>query len=152
MEKLLDALTVIYKYKKLYEKQCQRLMKEYNLRVADLDILHYVAHSGQKNLSKDIVDYGMSKANVSKSVEHLRQIGLVELREDREDRRCVHIEPTAAAAEVIEEVAQVRRNMAQILGRNISGEDREALLRVMKQLNYNVSEELQKTASDTGNP
>lgn len=149
MDKLLDALTMIYKYKKLYEKRCQNIMKEYDLRVADLDILHYVAHSGPKNLSKDIVDYGMSKANVSKSVEHLRQVGLVELREDREDRRCVHIEPTKDAAEVIAEVEKVRRSMAEVLGKGISIEDREALTRVMRQLNSNMIEELQKAAMDS---
>ena len=73
MNNLFDMLTVVYKYKRLYERRCQAITKKYDLRVTDIDILYYVAHSGPRNLSRDIVDMGMSKANVSKSVEHLYQ-------------------------------------------------------------------------------
>lgn len=138
---LFEMLTVVYKYKKLYEKRCCEIMKEYDLRVVDLDILFYVAHSGHRNLAKDIVDMGMSKANVSKSVEHLRQKGLVILSEDREDRRCVHIVITPCAEPVVEKIAQVRREMCSSLMEGITESDKNTLLRVMHQIEENMNTE-----------
>ncbi len=142
MYNLFDTLTVIYKYKKLYERHCQGLMKKYDLKIADIDVLYYVAHSGKKNLAKDIVDGGMSKANVSKTVEHLHRKGLVELCADKEDRRCVHIEPTEDAKEIICEVENIRKDMGISLSKGISEDDREAVVRVMHQLCENMSHEL----------
>lgn len=145
MYNLFDTLTVIYKYKKLYERNCQELMKKYDLRIADIDVLYQVAHSGNRNLAKDIVDDGMSKANVSKSVEHLHSKGLVELVADKEDRRCVHIEPTADAQEIVVEVENIRRTMGEHLSEGISKEDRIAVTRVMHQLYENMTHELEET-------
>ena len=142
MNTLFDMLTVVYKYKKLDERRCQRIVREYDLRVADIDILYYVAHSGPKNLSKDIVDMGMSKANVSKSVEHLRKKGLVELTEDKEDRRCVHIELTSEAHTVIKEAVKIRRELGQCLLKGVGEADREAVFRVLRQINENMAQEL----------
>ncbi|MBE5882921.1 MAG: MarR family transcriptional regulator [Lachnospiraceae bacterium] len=144
MYNLFDTLTVIYKYKKLYERRCQGLMKKYDLRIADIDVLHHVAHSGKKNMARDIADEGMSKANVSKAVEHLHQKGLVELCADKEDRRCVHIEPTEEAREIILAVEDIRRDMGNSLSEGISKEDREAVVRVMHQLCNNMAKELEE--------
>ena len=142
MNNVFDTLAVIYKYKKLYERHCQGLMKEYDLRIADLDVLYYVSHSGHKNLAKDIVDEGMSKANVSKSVEHLRQKGLVELCADKEDRRCVHIEPTGEAEEIIIQIERIRKDMGASMFQGISEEDGRTVARVLHQLSDNLSNEL----------
>lgn len=144
MYNLFDMLTVVYKYKKLYERKCCGIMKKYDLRIADLDILYYVAHSGQKNLAKDIADMGMSKANVSKSVEHLRRRGFVMLSEDTEDRRCLHIEVTREAQPVIRDITQVRRELGGSLSQGISQEDKEAVVRVMRQIGRNMNSELMK--------
>lgn len=142
MYNLFDTLAVLYKYKKLYERRCQALMKKYDLRIADLDVLYYVAHSGKKNLAKDIADEGMSKANVSKAVEHLHQKGLVELCADKDDRRCVHIEPTEEAKDLILEMENIRRGMGSSLSVGISEEDREAVVRVLHQLCDNIANEM----------
>lgn len=142
MHNVFDTLTIVSKYKKLYERSCQEIMKKYDLRVADIDILYYVAHSGPKNLAKDIVDNGMSKANVSKSVEHLHQKGLVLLNEDREDRRCVHIEPAPSAQAIIEEVEGIRLDIGTALSEGISEEDRQAINRILRQINCNLSKKL----------
>ena len=142
MDILFDMLTVLYKYKKLYERRCQDTMKKYDLRIADIDILYYVAHSGPRNRSKDIVDIGMSKANVSKSVENLYRKGFVELTEDKEDRRCVHIELTGQAYDVIGEVSHIRRSIEQCLMVEVTDADKEAVSRVFHRVNENVTEEL----------
>ena len=142
MNNLFDMLTVVYKYKRLYERRCQAITKKYDLRVTDIDILYYVAHSGPRNLSRDIVDMGMSKANVSKSVEHLYQKGLVELTEDKEDRRCVHIELTEEARTVIEEAATVRRELRHSLMQGIGEEYTKTVIRVLQQINENMTNEL----------
>lgn len=142
MYNLFDTLTVVHKYKRLYERRCQELMKKYDLRIADIDVLYFVANSEGKNMAKDIADEGMSKANVSKAVEHLHQKGLVKLCADKEDRRCVHIEPTEDAREIVIEVENIRRNMSDSLSEGISLEDREAVARVMHRLCDNMSHEL----------
>ena len=144
MYNLFDMLTVVYKYKKLYEKKCSEIMRKYELRIADLDTLYYIAHSGQKNLAKDIADMGMSKANVSKSVEHLRRKGMVVLSEDEEDRRCLHIEVTEEAQPVIHDITRVRMEMGDTLSQGIEEADKEAVVRVMRQIGQNMNSELMK--------
>ncbi len=142
MYNLFDTLAVFYKYKKLYERRCQGLMKKYDLRIADIDVLYFVAHSEGKKYAKDIADSGMSKANVSKSVEHLHQRGLVELCADTDDRRCVHIQPTEQAREIITRVQEIRSEMSNSLSEGIAEEDKRAVVRVMQQLGENISGEL----------
>ena len=142
MEKILDILTAFYKYKKIYEKRCQVIMKQYDLRLADLEILYYVSQAGPRNMAKDIVDMGMSKANVSKSVEHIRGKGYVALYEDKEDRRCVHIEVTEAAAPILKEVRQIREEMGKSLSEGIPREDIDIMKQVMQQMQLNLSREL----------
>lgn len=142
MYHLFDTLTVIHKYKRLYEKRCQGLMRKYDLKIADIDVLHFVSRGGEKNLAKDIVDEGMSKANVSKAVEHLHQKGYVALYEDKEDRRCVHIQPTDSAEPILAELEGIRREMAEALAKGITTEDKEAAVRVLQQMHRNMSKEL----------
>lgn len=148
MYNLFDTLAVIYKYKKLYEKRCQELMKKYDLRIADIEVLYYLSRAGDRNMAKDIVDAGMSKATVSKVVEHLHGKGLVELCADKEDRRCVRIEPTEAAGIIVMEVESIRRDMGKHMSEGISREDREAMARVMRQLSENMSRELYETEKE----
>ena len=142
MEQILDILTAFYKYKKVYEKRCQVIMKEYDLRLADIEILYYVSQAGSKNMAKDIVDLGMSKANVSKSVERIREKGYVSLHEDKEDRRCVRIEVTEAATPILEEVRQIREEIGKSLSEGITGENIDTLKQVMHQMQLNLSREL----------
>lgn len=142
MEKILDILTAFYKYKKVYEKRCQVIMKQYDLRLADIEILYYVSQAGSKNMAKDIVDLGMSKANVSKSVDHIREKGYVTLYEDKEDRRCVHIEVTEAAEPILREVRQIRKEMGKALTEGIPRENIDTMKRVMQQMQQNLSREL----------
>lgn len=144
MYNLFSMLAVIYRYKKLYERYCWEIMKKYDLRAADIDILYYVAHSGSENLSKNIVNMGMSKANVSKSVDHLREKELVALSEDREDRRCVHIEITEKAVSLVREIEAIREDMGKRLSRGIAEKDKEAVVRVMRLINENMNEELER--------
>lgn len=145
MEKILDILTAFYKYKKVYEKRCQVIMKQYDLRLADIEILYYVSQAGSKNMAKDIVDLGMSKANVSKSVDHIREKGYVTLYEDKEDRRCVHIEVTEAAEPILQEVRQIRKEMGKALTEGIPRENIDTMKRVMQQMQQNLSRELTET-------
>lgn len=144
MYRMYDMLTVIHKYKKLYEKRCQGLMKKYDLRITDIEILNFVYHAGGKDLAKDIVDEGMSKANVSKSVEHLHQKGYVALYEDKEDRRCVHIKPTESSTPIIREIEMIREELGNALDMGITLEDKDAVFRVMQQLSRNMSHELKE--------
>ena len=148
MYRLFDTLAVIHKYKRLYERRCQGLMKKYDLRIADIDILLYVSRAGEKNLAKDIADEGMSKANISKSVEHLHSKGYVELYEDKSDRRCVHIKPTEIAIPIIQEAEDIRKEMGSALSVGISTEDKQATFRVMQQLCRNMSQELEETEDE----
>lgn len=142
MYDLADMLTVIYKYKKLYEKRCSGIMKQHDLKAVDIDILYYITHSGSRNLSKDIVDMGISKAHVSKSVDHLRQKGFVVLLEDQEDRRCLHIEPTGSAREMAQEIGEIRARIQEEISKGLTEEDKEAVVRAVQKLSQNINREI----------
>lgn len=140
MHSLYDAVAVIYKYRKLYERRCRSLLNAYDLKIAEIDVLCYVSHAGQKNYAKAVTDSGMSKASVSKTVEQLHRKGLVELYADSGDRRCVHIEPVGEAKKIIMQAEDIRRELEQSLSAGITEEERLTVLNVMKQLYHNLSD------------
>lgn len=120
-------------------------MHRYGLRAADLDILYYISVLGKNNLAKNIVDIGrMSKGNISKSVENLREKKYILLSEDLTDHRCIHINITPSGMPIIHELHLIREEISNVLLVGISKEDKRIVLGIMKQIETNLDREIKK--------
>lgn len=136
-----DLLIFAQKCRRVYEKKCTGIMKKYDLRFSDLDILYHLSIAGDRNLAKNLVSKGMSKANVSMSVENLKRESLINLEEDEEDRRCLRINLTEKAYPILKEVKAVKEEMNNIIFRGITADECDTLERVRSRMEKNIQEE-----------
>lgn len=140
-----DLLIFAQKCRRVYEKKCIGIMKKYDLRFSDLDILYHLSIAGDRNLAKNLVSKGMSKANVSMSVENLKKGSLINLEEDEEDRRCLRINLTEKAYPILKEVKAVKEEINNIIFRGITADECDTLERVRSRMEKNIQEEFLET-------
>lgn len=138
-----DFVNLGLKLKKMLEKKSEYLMKKYDLRKIELDILFYLYREKDNDIAKDImIKMCISKAHISKSVENLKLRHFIYLKEDEKDHRIYHLKITERACEVIKEFSLIHDECLAIIMNGISDEDKETIKRVMKKVFDNVNREL----------
>lgn len=138
-----EIITVGYQMKKLCEKKSNHIMEEYDLRNVELDILSYLSRAHDRNTAKDITNArSLSKAHISKSVEHLKAKGYVIVNEDCKDHRMLHIELTESAKEVIEKYQLVKEECRRIFWSNISEAEKQIVEGVIRSASANLAQEM----------
>lgn len=128
-------------FKKIYEMHCEPLMKKYDLKKIELEVLYFL-HSYEKyDTAKDIVNYKcLSKAHVSKAIEGLTDNHYIVTRSDRQDRRCIRLAVTEQALPIIGEMNRIWENMERCIYQNISLEERAVFIEVLNKIisNFNT--------------
>ena len=131
--------------KKLISRKVEPLMQEYDLRPVELDILVFLQKEKSVDTAKGIIEKKhLSKAHISKSIENLRAGGFIQIAEDENDRRILHINLTDKSNEVIRKVNEIYAQCKEIMERGISKEDLETLRKVIAQVNENINRDLQE--------
>ncbi len=131
--------------KRLLEKKSEPLMVKYALREVELEILACLSNEKKQDTAKDIMKRKhISKAHISKSVENLRSKGFIRLEEDKEDHRIIHICPTDAAKQVVEEFMKIHYECREILFYNVTEQEKEMIKKVFYKMQNNVSRELER--------
>ena len=143
---MLNAFDIIingHQFKKLYEREYDWVMKKYNIKKIEIEILYFISQCGEHNTAKDIakVQY-ISKAHISNSIEDLYEKIYISVIGDNADRRYFHLSVTESAKPVIEDIEKVREYLLSILFRNITEEESEFMVRISKKIVDNISEEL----------
>ncbi len=139
----LDILINGHQFKKLYEKEYEEVMKKYNLKKIEIEILYFISQCGEHNTAKDIakIQY-ISKAHISNSIEDLSLKKYITVLGDNADRRCIHLSITDSAQAVIDDIEMVRERFFSILFRNITETERELMHKISQKIVDNISEEL----------
>jgi DNA-binding MarR family transcriptional regulator len=123
---LLDLWRVILKGS---TRELYRLLAELELSLTQLKLLHVLveceAEISVKELGEAMV---MSLPNASRTVDALLQRGLVERREDTDDRRVKRVSATPAARELIDRVDTARLHGLEDWATQLSGDQRRALM------------------------
>lgn len=128
--------------KKLFTKLYAPIMEKYSLRPVEIDIIMFL-HKHDIDTAKDIIQSNhLSKAHVSKSIDNLKAGGFIEIVEDANDRRVLHINLTDKAGEVIEMANEVFEECRKIMTRDISQEEMDTVNNVMKKVIDNINKEL----------
>lgn len=128
--------------KKLFAKLYVPIMEKYSLRPVEIDIIMFL-HKHDIDTAKDIIQSNhLSKAHVSKSIDNLKAGGFIEIVEDENDRRVLHINLTDKAGEVIEMANEVFEECRKIMTRDISQEEMDTVNNVMKKVIDNINKEL----------
>jgi DNA-binding MarR family transcriptional regulator len=106
-----------------------RLMAELDLSMTQLKLLHVLTECREQISVKTLAEeLSMSLPNASRTVDALLQRGLVERREDPDDRRVKRVGATDAARELIDRVDTARLQGLEAWAAALSPEQRTALL------------------------
>lgn len=136
----IDPLVVGQQCKKLMEKQCAELMSHYQLRLVELDILHFLSRAGMNDTAKDIMqNMHISKAHISKSVENLRNKGYILLEEDARDHRCIHLNVTRKAEPLVEAFSESRKELLEKICAGVTEEERDCFFHVIGKVLSNLN-------------
>jgi DNA-binding MarR family transcriptional regulator len=106
-----------------------RLLAEVDLSMTQLKLLHVLTECEAKASVKELAEeLSMSLPNASRTIDGLLQRGLVERREDEQDRRVKRVGPTPAARELIDRVDTARLQGLEAWAADLSPVQRQTLL------------------------
>ncbi len=129
--------------KKLIEKKVQPVIDEYNLRPVELDILVLLQREKNIDTAKAIVQRKhLSKAHISKSIDNLSEKGFIQVCEDEDDHRILHIQLTGKSQEVVKRMIAIYEECKEIMQNGISQEELEVVKNVVLKMNENINREL----------
>ena len=129
--------------KKLIEKKVQPVIDEYDLRPVELDILVLLHREKNIDTAKAIVQRKhLSKAHISKSIDNLSEKGFIQVCEDEDDHRILHIQLTGKSQEVVKRMIAIYEECKEIMQTGISQEELEVVKNVVLKMNENINREL----------
>ena len=129
--------------KKLISKKAEPVMEEYDLRSEELDILVFLHNEKNVDTAKGIIERKhLSKAHISKSIDNLRTGGFIQITEDEEDHRVLHIRLTDKSNEVIRKMSGVYAECRDIMMNGISEEELNIVKTILRHMNENVNRAL----------
>lgn len=131
--------------KKLIAKKVEPLIEEYDLRTVELDILLFLSREKGRNTAKEIMNKKhLSKSHISKSIDNMRVRGFIEVCEDEDDHRILHIILTKKSEEVIQKAEKIYENCRKIVQEGITEKEMEIVSAVINKMSRNINRELEK--------
>lgn len=106
----------------------RRFMGETGLSFPQINVLMRLYYHGQCGVSEIGSQMGVTNAAVSQVVERLVQLGLVERREDPDDRRARRLSLTPEGQVLIERGIAVRQQWIQDLATSLAPEQRQKII------------------------
>lgn len=115
------------KFMKLLDEHNKSLRHKYDMKKAELEILYYLSHCGEKNTSTDIHHYlVMNRGHISQAVDSLCKKKYLIATPDHTDRRYMHYELTEAALEMVKEIGEQHEKIVKLILDGISEEEMQA--------------------------
>ena len=132
-------------FKKFYERIYNQISKKYDLTKIEIEILLFLEKNQSYDTAKDIVELKFyAKSHVSKAIDSLIHKGYVLGILDEQDRRCVHLKIADAAEQIVREANEMRRNLINILFKDITLEEKRIMESVAKKIKNNIKEAMEK--------
>jgi MarR family 2-MHQ and catechol resistance regulon transcriptional repressor len=134
------VLNFVYTYDQLHQT-VSRYMAEYGLSKSSLNILMLLRHGSDEGMQ--LHDLGelllVSRANITGLMDHLEDKGYVKRLVDPQDRRARHARITPKGEALLDEFMPVHyRNLKDLL-HDLSGEERETLVGLLKKVRLSMS-------------
>ncbi len=135
----------MYRYKRLNERKIEKVMREYNLRKIDLEIMIYLKSCGEKDTAKDIAATEMfTKGHISQSVSRMRSFGYIEVKQDKKDFRLQHLKLAEGAGKILDAVMSVKQEMEACVFSGITEDEMRLLQKISQKINRNISAALEE--------
>lgn len=136
----MQALLNGNQFRRLLEQEFGKLETEYKLKKIDIQILQYLSHAGSQDTARDIVALGLfTKGHVSQSLASLRVKGFIEAVRDQKDARCMHLQLTQRAWEIIRQIDCAYQGITAIMYQGLTEEEIATFKRVGRKIIENIS-------------
>lgn len=143
-EILLSVRRVLKFYDSLKKEVCQT----HGLTSVEVDILSFLHNNPQRDTASDIVELRLlPKGNVSQGVEALIQKGLLTRRQDRQDRRRIHLALTPRADPIIPALEEMSRRFYSRLLDGVDEPSRRVYWETSRKMAQNALEGLNEVWS-----
>ena len=131
------------RFKRLNEKKLEAISKKYDLRKIDMEIMVFLASSGEKNTAKDIAaTERFTKGHISQSVKRLSESGLLSSRQDENDNRVQHLKLTEKTGQILNEMNKVKEDMEACIFSGITKQEMNTLRKIFVKIHDKVTKEL----------
>jgi DNA-binding MarR family transcriptional regulator len=111
-----------------------RIMRDYGLSMPQLSTLMGLYYHRAGAVSDIGTALGVTNAAASQMVDRLVQLGLIDRREDKLDRRVKHVELTEKGRQLIQQTMDVRRRWMEELTTHLTSEQQDAIVTALSLL------------------
>ncbi|MDO5147284.1 MAG: MarR family transcriptional regulator [Eubacteriales bacterium] len=141
MNQAIDFLLNMRRIIKLQESMLKEICQKYSLTLTEATVVNFLHNNPGKDTAADIVDLRMlQKGNVSQAVDSLVKKGLLQRKQDEEDRRRIHLFLTEDTKEMIESLDDLWRQFETEMMTGITEEERQIFHRVNGKMKENMQE------------
>ena len=135
----INMLEVLRRINRLYGAMQKPVCQRCGLAPLEATILGFLHDNPKKDPAAEIAEGRLlAKGNVSIAVESLIQKGLLQRRQDREDRRKIHLSLTPQAAPAAQAIDRLNQRFWQRLFRGFSQEELAQCVRFQQRLAANT--------------
>ena len=143
VETMLQQFAMI---RKAYGKLCFSSLASYEFSPSEIDILIFLSNNKTINTAKELTFYlNISKALTARSVESLRKRELIEVVEDKEDKRVKHLYLKNDSKGIIQQIKEQKRELGTILLKDVTSEEMQTLVETIHKINKNIHEMMEDT-------
>lgn len=145
MKNASDMLLMVRYMMKLYERYLENVQIKYKLSHIEIAIIGFLYNNPERDTAADIVERRMlPKGNVSSGVETLVQKELLMRRQDRTDRRKIHLSLLENAFPIVKEIEEINQNFREQIFKNFSEEELKSYETMNERLLENLKEVLER--------
>lgn len=140
--KMDERLEIVLKggdFKRLMDRQLEQIKKKYDLKKVDIEVLFFLSKCGSENTPTDVTKrLNLNRGHVSQAIDMLLRRRLIAAVADENDRRCMHYIITEEAVALIDEIADVKREMDEQILRGITQEELEFYKKISDKMLQNI--------------
>lgn len=130
----------LYKFRKLNEQKLEKIMKKYDLRRIDMDIIICLSTYKDMKTAKDIASMEMfTKGHISQSIKRLKKMGYITDSQDENDMRVHNLKVSPGTKPIIKEICEVKKELEESVFSGITDEELELLRETFNKICNNIN-------------
>ncbi len=128
------------KFRKLNERKLENVMKKYDLRKIDMDIIICLATYKDMRTAKDIASMEVfTKGHISQSIKRLRERGYITVSQDENDMRMQNLEVSESTKAIINEVSAIKDALEKSVFDGVTEQELETMKEVFRKICGNIN-------------
>lgn len=128
-------------FKHLLESRFAKIKNDYDLKKVDIEVLYFLSNCKDKNTPTDIYKkLGLNRGHVSQAIDTLCRRKLIIAVPDQKDRRYMHYSVSDDAAKIVDEIAEIKRDLNKEIFRGITEEEIAAYKKTTEKIFRNIQQ------------